>query len=345
MASFINQEKPTPLSYSREQFADYWTALISRVRQDDDCDQIYSGSMPHPLVMLQKKNLQQIQGYDVTLVAEALLQSNPIEPTEVFINAIKIAAATANKDPPLSLLWNEFNTQWPKYRKAQRKIYAIAISTLRVGSSMHYARSVPFGAGTHLLATIYNDNIRNTTRSLFALLTSIFTLKARPQETFDAYKTRFDLIISRFANWTPPIVLPEPLLLFFALRGLPDKTFGPTKNIILATEKITLTRGFQLLRDVGGSGAALITSTLGSQVPAESPDASVLALTPSPAPNPKPKAKKTEAEKAADRERRKTALCKKEGPCIHHGPKSLHATSECRDPKLLKRRKKKAERE
>lgn len=159
MTSLINQEKPTPLSYSREQFADYWTALISRLRQDDDCDQIYSGSMPHPLVMLQKKNQQQIRGYDVTLVAEALLQSNPIEPTEMFINAIKIAAATANQDPPLAQLWTEFNTQWSMYKKTQRKIYAIAISTLRVGSSMHYARSVPVGAGTHLLTTIYSDNL------------------------------------------------------------------------------------------------------------------------------------------------------------------------------------------
>ena len=338
MASYYTQEKPAPLSYSREQFADFWTALISRVRQDEDCDQIYSGSMPHPLVDLQKKNRQQISEYAVTLVAEAFLESNPIEPTEIFITAIKLAATRANKDPPLSLLWEDFLKVWPKYKAAQRKIYAITISTLRVGTSMHYARAVPFGAGTHLLSSIYSDNIRNTTRSLFALLTSLFTLKARPQETFDAFKTRFDLIISRFANWNPPIVLPEPLLLFFAIRGLPDKTFGPTKNIILATEKITLTRGFQLLRDVGGSGAALITSTLGSGDPNESDAGNILSITPSPKPTPK-----TDEQKAADRERRKTALCRKEGPCKHHGPKSLHATSECRDPQLLRRRKRKSD--
>lgn len=65
---------------------------------------------------------------------------------------------------------------------------------------------------------------------------------------------------------------------------------------------------------------------------------------PTPSPAPKPKTK-TASEKAADRERRKTALCKKEGPCVHHGPELLHATSECRDPQLLKRRKKKAEQE
>ena len=157
------------------------------------------------------------------------------------------------------------------------------------------------------------------------------------------FKMCFDLIISRFANWKPPIVLPEQLLLFFALRGLPDDTFGPTKNIILTTENISLTRGFQLLRDAGGSGVALINSTLGSgeQIPSTPEAGTVLAVTP-----PAPKSQsKTAAEKAADRERRKTALCKKEGPCKHHGPKSLHATSECRDPQLLKRRKKKSERD
>ena len=338
MASYTTPEKVSPLSFSRQQFADYWTALISRVRQDDDCDQVFSGSMPHPMVLFQKQNHQQILDYGLTLIAEAVLAVNPIQPAELLLQEIKHAAAQANKDPPLDTNWNVFQTEWLKYKKAQRKIYAIAIATLRVGSSMHYARQVPFGAGTHLLTTIHSDNIRNTTRSLFALLTSLFTLKARPQESFDMFKMRFDLIISRFANWKPPIILPEQLLLFFALRGLPDDTFGPTKNIILATENITLTRGFQLLRDVGGSGAQLITSTLGSGDVTKPPDSeSILTVTPH-TPKPKPK---TAEQKAADREKRKTALCKKHGPCVHHGPKSLHATSECRDPQLLKRRKKK----
>ena len=31
-------------------------------------------------------------------------------------------------------------------------------------------------------------------------------------------------------------------------------------------------------------------------------------------------------------------LCAQEGPCKHHGPNSFHATSECRDPTLSKRK-------
>ena len=35
-------EKLPPLWYSGEQFADYWTALASRVRQHDECDQLFT---------------------------------------------------------------------------------------------------------------------------------------------------------------------------------------------------------------------------------------------------------------------------------------------------------------
>ena len=56
---------------------------------------------------------------------------------------------------------------------------------------MHYARAVPFGAGTSLLTSIHADNRRNTTRSLFTLFVSLFLLKAKPGETFDVFKLRF----------------------------------------------------------------------------------------------------------------------------------------------------------
>ena len=335
--------KLPPLQFSRELFADYWTAVISRVRQDDECDKIYSGVMKHPLIALQQKNQQQILAYHCTLVPEEVLRDNPIQPAEFLVAAIVIAAKEINKDPPLDDLWDVFQTKWPIYKRAQRKIYATIIATLQVGTSMHYARAVNYGAGTRLMQAIYEDNCRNTTRSLFALFGSLFTLKAKPGETFDSFKVRFDLIIGRFANWNPPIVLPKALLLFFALRGLPDNIYGPQKHIILAIKNVTLERGFQLLRDAGSDEANLITSTLGSgdntngqqsTMPTPPPATDVLATIPPPAPTPDPKKpKKT-------REQRMTALCKKFGPCTHHGPKSLHATSECRDPQLLRRKKK-----
>ena len=105
---------------------------------------------------------------------------------------------------------------------------------------------------------------RNTTHSLFALFASLFLLKTKPEETFDAFKLRFDLITARLENWSPPVVLPDVLLLYFVLRGLPDKPYGSTKHIILATPNLTLARGFQLLKDVGEGDSGLIAATLGS---------------------------------------------------------------------------------
>ena len=98
-------DKQQALWFSRELFTDYWTALISRVRQDENCDNVYSGSMPHPLIMLQKTNQKQILELGCTLIAEAVLQHDPIEPADKFIVSIKNAAILHKTDPPLNKLW------------------------------------------------------------------------------------------------------------------------------------------------------------------------------------------------------------------------------------------------
>ena len=213
--------KTPPLWFSRELFSDYWTALESRVRQDDDCDRVYSGIMPHPLIKkLYRLNRDQIIAYNCELVSDTVLTLNPIYPAELLITAITTAAAAAQMIPPLTVYWDEFREHWPIYKRAQRRIWAIAIATLQVGQSIHYARACQYGSGTVLLSSIYSNNRRNTTRSLFALFGILFTLQFKSGENFELFKTRFDLIINRFANWRPPIVLPKELLLFYVLRGL-----------------------------------------------------------------------------------------------------------------------------
>ena len=72
---------------------------------------------------------------------------------------------------------------------------------------------------TSLLTSIHADNRRNTTRSLFALFATLFLLKAKQDESFDAFKLRSDLITSRLLNWNPPIRLRDALLLYFVLRA------------------------------------------------------------------------------------------------------------------------------
>ena len=129
---------------------------------------------------------------------------------------------------------------------------------------MHYVRSVPHGFGTRLLYNIAYDNQHNTTRALFTLFSSLFTMKFTEGELFEAYKRRFDLIINHFTNWDPPIQLPEQLLLFFVLRGLPAQPYGPVTHIVLASDQIDLRKGLRLLRDVGQSEVGLINTTMGS---------------------------------------------------------------------------------
>ena len=93
----VSAEKQQPLWFSRELFADYRTSLILRVSQNEQCDKVYSGTMPHPLINLQKLNQTQILEYKCTLVAEGLLQHNPIESAETFVNGIKANCSNTAK--------------------------------------------------------------------------------------------------------------------------------------------------------------------------------------------------------------------------------------------------------
>ena len=337
-----NYDNRRKLFYNREQFADYWTALIAQVRQTDEMDGVYSGITPHPLIKLVHENADDIRQLGVPFVTNEQLENNPLESTDIFLKAITVAAVANGGDRDFPLLanageWTEFMDSWASYKAAQRQIYARVVATLEVGSSISYARSVPYGAGTLLLSRIYSDNHRNSTRALFALLTNLFSLRLKEGETFENYHRRFQGIVNRFSNWSPPIIFPGQILLYLLMRNLPDPPFGAVRHIIMASENITLEKGTHLLRDVGNTDAKIITATLGSGSPAPNVSAGkIMAIAPSAGTAPNPSQKLSAQEK---RQRKMTALCKAHGPCKHHGPKSLHATMECRDPQLLNRRK------
>ena len=166
--TYTDSRRPR-LTFPREFYTDYHTVLLSQIRTCDICNDVYTGALKHPLVELQILNQKQILDYGITLVAQAVLQHRPFVPTEEFIHAVRIAAAKANVKPPLDQLWQEFTVAWKTYKSAQRKIYATIVATLRMGSSMHYARSVPYGYGTLLLRNIMNDNRHNTVELLILI--------------------------------------------------------------------------------------------------------------------------------------------------------------------------------
>ena len=141
---------------------------------------------------------------------------------------------------------------------------------------MHYARQVQFGAGQQLLRNIVNDNRTVTTRSLMAVFSALFSLALDSDETFEQFARRINLPIQRLHNWRPPVILPEQLLLFCALRALPAVPYGPVRHIILATPTISFSQGMAMLKDVANTGGELITSTLGSKSASAKSSASVL---------------------------------------------------------------------
>ena len=175
------------LQFSCEHFAGYLTALLSKIRQDAVCDAIFTGITQHPVIALQATNQQQLTGLQIPFVAPAYLEFHPFIPTELLIAQVN---DKNNADPKLDNGWDEFTTAWASYKNCQRKIYGTIISTLRVGTSMYYARSVPFGVGTLLLRVIRDDNMQMTTRALFALFASLFTLKIKSGESFESFRAR-----------------------------------------------------------------------------------------------------------------------------------------------------------
>ena len=106
----FNNSRAPKLFYSHAQFADYWTALVSRIRSTDSCDKIYMGRFPHPLIKLQEQNLNTIQAFNVALIPPARLEFDPIEPTEIFVLQLTKAASETDPptDPPLAVGWTTF---------------------------------------------------------------------------------------------------------------------------------------------------------------------------------------------------------------------------------------------
>ena len=168
------------------------------------------------------------------------------------------------------------------------------------------------------------------------------SLRLKDSETFEAFSRRLDLLIQRLLNWRPPVVLPEQLLLFCALRAFSVHPYGPVRHIILASPDVRFQSGMDMLRGVAGTGAQVIRDTLGSGETGSKSNA-VLCANPCPVPpasSSSPRASSRARRTPAGRGRRvrkprgPSKLCQSEGPCKHHGPHSFHATSECRDPTL-----------
>ena len=330
------------LEFTRNDFDDFIIALTAKLRLNETADKILSGELRHPLVDFQQRNSASLQGLNVPYYSPATLLQDPAETYVTFLRQLTQALLNAPAPVPdvgdLNVLQEAANL----FRRGERFIYSTIVATLKVGDSMHYARQCKFGAGQMLLQTIINDNRQVTTRSLMAVFSALLGLSLRDEETFEQFSRRIDLLIQRLRNWRPPVVLPEQLLLFCALRALPAVPYGPVRHIILASPRVTYQEGMAMLRDVANTGGELITNTLGSGSSTTKP-AAVLCTAPCEDDAPASRSNRHQRQRSGGQNRSsKKPLYMTEGPCVHHGPNSRHATSECRDPGLTKRKKKKA---
>ena len=334
------------LEFTKNDFDDFLIALMAKLRVNSVADRILSGELHHPLIRFQLENAAALQQLNVPFFAPANLLQNPAECHVNFLRLFTSALLRAPAPvPDFGEALNALQEEADVFRQGERFIYSTIVATLKVGDSMHYARQCPFGAGQILLQTIVNDNRQVTTRSLMAVFSALMCLSLRDEENFDQFARRIELLIQRLQNWRPPVILPEQLLLFCALRALPAVPYGPVRHIILASPRITFMTGMSMLRDVANTGGELIANTLGSGSSSSKP-AAVLCATPCDDPKPAPRSRHQQRQRRQERRPRsrqndKPPLYTIEGPCVHHGPNARHATSECRDPGLTKRKKKK----
>ena len=319
------------LTYSREQFDDYLVALLARIRFDDTADRVISGENQHPLILHQRQYSAALSQLKILPFTAAQLIEDPIGCYVQFTRSLAEALSVFPGVVPDVGNLNVLDDLYQIHRKAQRFIYDTIVRTLKVGVSMHYARGVKFGAGVHLLNIVISDNRQTTTRSLMALFSTLLSLELKNSELFESFSRRMDQLIQRLYNWQPPVVLPDQLLLYCALRALPEVPYGPVRHIILASPNINYRTGMQMLKDVANTGAELIKTTLGSSSPSTSDHKpSAVLCAPQICEQPKQQQPFRRAQKQ-NKKRGPSKLCIKEGPCKHHGPKSFHATSECRD--------------
>ena len=287
--------------FSRVNFDDYWIALMAQIRYNDDADALVEGLTRHPLVDFQNLNAQALANLRVPVFTLNELIVDPVQTYTQFMRALGNALGNAVGQVPALQNMQHLDALFAVHKRAQRWIYNCIVNTLKVGVSMHYARQARFGAGLHLLNIIFNDNRKVTTRSLMALFSALLSLQMKSSEKFEEFARRITLLIQRLRNWRPPVILPDQLLLFCALRALPDVPFGPVRHIILASPQITFATGMAMLSDVANTGAELITSTLGSASSTSStakPTAVLCAPTsaacppPAPSPGSKPQPRK-----------------------------------------------------
>ena len=153
--------------------------------------------------------------------------------------------------------------------------------------------------------------------TLLTLFIQLITIQLKPNEKIAGIYGRVLEIKSRLANWNPPVILPDKLLMVCMLRLLP-RVFHQTRTIIMTQKDITLDESKEMLLDVENKDAERIAAAVGSTgASAPRRNQKVATALVSNTNTSKRKKKKRPNSKS---DPRKSAKYHREGPCSHHGP-------------------------
>ena len=78
------------LVFSRDNFDDYWTALLSDCRSDDVADHVYTGSLQHPLLTFQVTNAEALQALEIQILPATQFDLDPLDIYSRFLDQVHI---------------------------------------------------------------------------------------------------------------------------------------------------------------------------------------------------------------------------------------------------------------
>ena len=335
MATSLQSSKDKHLRYSEEHFQGYWVQLNTVIRRNDEADMLLDGLLVNPLeemldVLDRKDRTDPL--WDIAQCIGSLyelhdcgnppgtfpptleqMDNDPLDFIKEFSKATKKGTRggknSAGASSPGAKKWAKHTFRdLVIYRRACKYVWETIVATLSAAEATTVIAGLPYGSGLKLLKQIKNTQQRQTTMALYTLFSQLITVRMKAKEGIVGLYGRILEIRSRLANWRPPIILPDKLIIVCMPRLLP-RQFHATRIIIMSSKDMTLKGSKDMLLDVENRDAERVTTALGSGT---QPAATSTALTATPGGKPKKRPKPRNDPK-------KSAKYHSEGPCEHHG--------------------------
>ena len=215
------------LAYSEDHFEGYWARLTALIRHNDEADYILDELLTSPLLSLtildDDNNLRAAltalyTERGLTYPTKKTIEEDPLTSIRNFL------ISTQSSEDEAIAAWKALNLDdLKRYRKGIKYIYEVAVATLSVAEATEFLGDLPYGLGIKLLQRIKEKQRRQTSMSLFVLFDNVLSLKLKTGEKLSTLFSRMMALRQRLSNWTPPIMLPDQLVLVCILRALPTK--------------------------------------------------------------------------------------------------------------------------